>query len=784
MIVCNMCLIINIVLNVWSNIMPVIGHTLGFPRIGLYRELKYALEQYWNGKINRNKLLDIGYMLRMRHWKQQIDAGINIIPVGDFAWYDHVLTTSAMINNIPTRHYDAYQGLINLDTLFKTARGYSNKEGDMITPSEMKKWFNTNYHYIVPEFTKNQVFKLNWTQLFSEIDEASSLNHVIKPILLGPISYLWLGKIRGNNFNKLSLLPSLISVYQEILNLLSEKDIEWVQIDEPILVLELPKEWQTSYFDVYQKLYNNNIKLLLTTYFDGIYHQINTIKALSVHGLHVDLISNSNNISILHEQLPKNWVLSAGIVDGRNIWKTDLYSWFCKLRSVVKKRTLWIGSSCSLLHVPIDLQAEIKLSNDIKTWFAFALQKCSEIKMLCDALNNTNSKSLLNIENMLKQYYVENKQRFCSSLVSDLKVQKRCKNDNNLVYDREIPYAQRALLQHNKLKLPLYPTTTIGSFPQTQEIRNLRLDFKNGRLNSNNYNISLKNYIQKIILEQEKLGLDVLVHGEPERNDMVEYFGEHLKGFIFTQNGWVQSYGSRCAKPPVIIGDISRPKPITVQWIKYAQSLTNKLVKGILTGPITMLLWSFVRNDIPYDTIALQLALAIRDEVIDLEKSGVGIIQIDEPALREGLPLKKSDQQEYLNWSINAFKLTVSLVKNDTQIHTHMCYSEFDEVMSDILRLDADVISIESSRSDETILRSIHNLVNCLNEIGPGIYDIHSINIPSIPSLVDRLNQFLKYIPKERLWINPDCGLKTRSWDDIVKALSNMVFAAKSLREQ
>lgn len=761
--------------------MSVIGHILGFPRIGLYRELKFALEQYWNGTISQDKLLNIGRMLRMRHWQQQADCGINLISVGDFAWYDHVLTTSAMLNNIPYRHC-VTQNKVDLDVLFRIAQGYVKADGTLVKPSEMKKWFNTNYHYIVPEFVKDQVFQLNWTQLFEEIDEALSLQHTIKPILLGPISYLWIGKTKGGDFDKLSLLPSLLLIYREILDLLSKKNVEWVQIDEPILVLNLPKKWLQSYFDAYRYLHNDKIKLLLTTYFDGINHQLNTVKQIAVDGLHVDLTHNSDDLSILHDQLPKNWILSAGIVSGRNIWKTNLYDWFYKLRPIVRKRTLWVGSSCSLLHVPIDLNSEIELDNRIRSWFAFALQKCSEITMLSNALNEVINKTIADTEHMLKQYQIMNEQRLCSSLVRDSKVEERLKSITDFVYCRA-PYIDRCKLQNVRLNLPLYPTTTIGSFPQTKEIRNLRLDYKNGQIGLHDYNENIRKYICNIIKEQEKLGLDVLVHGEPERNDMVEYFGEHFNGFVFTQNGWVQSYGSRCVKPPIIIGDISRPQPITVSWINYAQSLTNKPVKGVLTGPMTMMLWSFIREDIPYYAIAQQLALAIHDEVMDLEKSGVQIIQIDEPALIEGLPLKKSNQLEYLAWAIKSFKLTIASVKNDTQIHTHMCYSEFDEIMYDLLKLDADVISLEASRSDLKLLQSIQNSINHINAIGPGIYDIHSKNIPQVSDLVGKLNNFLQYIPKDRLWINPDCGLKTRSWSEIRHSLSNIVSAVKILRK-
>ncbi|URJ26192.1 5-methyltetrahydropteroyltriglutamate--homocysteine S-methyltransferase [Blochmannia endosymbiont of Camponotus modoc] len=760
--------------------MTIVSHILGFPRIGLHRELKYALEYYWDGKITEDKLLEIGRTLRIRHWKQQKDCGIDWTPVGDFAWYDHVLTTSLMLNNIPDRHRIGQEN-INLNTLFRISRGYSlNKK--MIPPSEMKKWFNTNYHYIVPEFVPNQEFKLNWTQLFDEIDEALSLKYTVKPILLGPISYLWLGKVKGKEFDRLSLLPHLLSIYQEILDILLSKNIDWIQIDEPILVLELPLQWLNAYLSAYEQLHGK-VKLLLTTYFDSIYHQLDIITQLKIDGLHVDLVSNPDNIPLLHSRLPKHWILSAGVINGRNVWKTNLHDWFKKLYPLVDERRLWIGSSCSLLHSPIDLNTEIKLDKHIKEWFAFALQKCYEIKMLCDALNAKNT-SDTTYEDTLSEYYVSNNLRSYSSTIHNIQVKKRLEHINEISYSRSSPYTTRVTLQHKKLNLPLFPTTTIGSFPQTEEIRKLRSRFKNNQINKEDYHLSIKNYIKKIIMEQEKLDLDILVHGEPERNDMVEYFGEHLNGFIFTQNGWVQSYGSRCVKPPVIIGDISRSKPITIEWISYAQSLTNKPIKGILTGPVTIMSWSFPREDIPRKTIALQLALSIRDEVIDLEKSGIGIIQIDEPALREGLPLKRSDQKQYLEWAINVFRITVSSVKDDTQIHTHMCYSEFNDIIYAILALDADVISIEAARSDEKILKSIRHVIKDLNEIGPGIYDIHSPNEPTQNNLIRRINQLLKYIPKRRLWINPDCGLKTRSWPEIKHSLNNMVSAAKLLRKQ
>lgn len=775
--------LIEIILHIYifmEHIMKIIGHILGFPRIGLHRELKYALENYWQGKITQCDLLTTGQKLRRKNWNQQKQSGLDFITVGDFAWYDHVLTTSLMLDNIPSRHRLHHNGNL-LDTLFNISRGYSYN-GMTITPATIKKWFNTNYHYIVPEFFQFQEFQLNWMQLFDEIDEATELQHPIKPILLGPISYLWLGSVHGQKFDKLSLLPSLLSVYQKILNTLSKKNIHWIQIDEPILVLELPPKWTTAFLNTYQQLHNKTLKLLLTTYFDDIYHQLNIIKQFKIDGLHVDLTSSLDNIPLLHTTLPKHWVLSAGVINGRNIWKTNLHNWFKKLHPISTERTLWIGSSCSLLHSPMDLTLEDKLHENQKQWLSFAIQKCSEINMLCTALSQKTEKNHT-CEKILKQYYnKKNLQHYHHQIHAPI-----ITNDINdiTLQHRNTPYKIREKMQHERFGLPLYPTTTIGSFPQTKEIRKLRLQLKNQQITKHHYSYEIKRYIQQIITEQENLNLDVLVHGEPERNDMVEYFGENLHGFIFTQYGWVQSYGSRCVKPPIIFGDISRPHPITTKWINYAQSLTNKPVKGILTGPVTIITWSFIREDIQRQQIALQLSLAIRAEVTDLEKSGIGIIQIDEPALREGLPLKRSQHQQYLEWAVHAFKLTVALVKDDTQIHTHMCYSEFHDITHAIAALDADVISIESSRTNiDASLQTIKKLINSnINAIGPGIYDIHSTNEPNKNEIIIKLRQLLQYVPKERLWINPDCGLKTRSWTEIKLALNNMVSAAKTLRK-
>lgn len=755
--------------------MTILNHTLGFPRVGLRRELKKAQESYWAGNSTQEELLAVGRELRARHWQQQRQAGVDLVPVGDFAWYDHVLTTSLLLGNVPARHHNQ-DGTVDLDTLFRIARGRA-PTGEPAAAGEMTKWFNTNYHYIVPEFHQGQQFQLGWTQLLDEVDEALALGHNIKPVLLGPLTYLWLGKVKGEPFDRLTLLPAILPVYQQVLAELAKRGVEWVQIDEPALVLELPQAWLDAYQPAYQAL-QGQVKLLLTTYFDSIGHNLDTIRALPVQGLHVDLVAGNDDIAALNNALPQEWLLSLGVINGRNVWRADLSRWFESLRPLAGRRPLWIGSSCSLLHSPIDLSVETRLDDEVKSWFAFALQKCAELALLSTALNAPNADK----QAQLDAYSAPIRARRHSSRVHNAQVEQRLAAVTAQDSERHSPYPQRADAQRKRFNLPAWPTTTIGSFPQTTEIRGLRLDFKQGRLDGSNYRISIGEHIKQAIVEQERLGLDVLVHGEAERNDMVEYFGENLDGFVFTQNGWVQSYGSRCVKPPVIIGDVSRPQAITVEWAKFAQSLTDKPVKGMLTGPVTILCWSFPREDVTRETIAKQIALALRDEVADLEKAGIGIIQIDEPALREGLPLRRSDWAAYLNWAVDAFKLNAAVASDDTQIHTHMCYCEFNDIMDSIAALDADVITIETSRSDMDLLEAFKDFAYP-NEIGPGVYDIHSPNVPSVEWIEALLRKAAQNIPAERLWVNPDCGLKTRGWPETRQSLANMVLAAQRLRE-
>ncbi|QCI21931.1 5-methyltetrahydropteroyltriglutamate--homocysteine S-methyltransferase [Buchnera aphidicola] len=750
--------------------MRILNHTLGFPRIGLNRELKRAQEKYWSNNISLEDLLLVGRNIRKTNWKKQKESGIDYIPVGDFAWYDQVLTTSMMLGNIPERH-NYVNNSIDLDCMFRIARGCIPD----VSASEMTKWFNTNYHYIVPEFYKNKTLKFSWKQILNEVDEALFLGYKVKPILLGPITYLWLGKVKGENFDRLDMIENIIVIYKEVLKELSNRHINFVQIDEPALVLELPKKWQEAYSYTYKKLYGIG-KILLTTYFDSVNHNIEFIRDLPVEGIHIDLVAGKYDLVDFNLKIPSKWMLSLGVINGRNVWRSDLVKWFNSISKILKNRKkILIGSSCSLLHTPIDLQQEKHLDKEVKEWFSFAIQKCNELSLLSNALNNNDVISI-------KKWSAPIYKRITSNRVHRIEVEQRLSDIKINQYKRVSSYTIRSKEQNKKFNLPILPTTTIGSFPQTINIRKLRRDFKNGLINDSEYSKEIKKEIKKAIRIQEELDIDVLVHGEFERNDMVEYFGEHLDGFIFTDNGWVQSYGSRCVKPPIIIGDISRPNPITLEWSKYARSLTEKPIKGMLTGPVTILFWSFPREDISLKKIATQIALSLRDEVLDLEKEKIEIIQIDEPALREGLPLRKSAWSEYLSWSVDAFRLASSAVKNTTQIHTHMCYCEFNDIMNSIALLDADVITIETARSDMELLKSFKEF-KYPNEVGPGVYDIHSSNIPSIESIILLLKKAIKYIPFERVWVNPDCGLKTRNWKETVLALKNMIKATKKLRK-
>lgn len=756
-------------------------HNLGFPRIGAKRELKFALESYWRGESSREELTAIGAQLRQRHWTEQ--SKLDLVPVGDFAFYDQVLDMSFMLGNLPSRALDFHGDQI--DNYFRVARGRSatgaNAHADCcggIAAAEMTKWFDTNYHYIVPEFKVTTEFKLDASRLLAQLAEAKSQGIKVKPVIIGPVTYLWLGKSKDDT-NKLGLLDKLLPVYAELLDQLAVQGVDWVQIDEPVLVTELDADWQHAFNLAYHHLKASRVKLLLATYFGSLQENLYLACNLPVAGLHIDAVNARQEMTQILNLLPSHKVLSLGVVNGRNIWKTDLnavLTWLEPIATGLGPR-LWLAPSCSLLHVPVDLASERKLDTEIQSWLAFALQKLDEIKILAIAL----SKGRIAVTAELAANQTAITARHTSTRVNNPAVKAAILNIDPDMGLRKNPYALRVKKQAARLKLPAYPTTTIGSFPQTAEIRLARSQFKSSELDEAGYKAAMQAEIARSVREQEDLGLDVLVHGEAERNDMVEYFGEQLDGYAFSQFGWVQSYGSRCVKPPILFGDISRPKAMTVEWTQYAQSLTDKPMKGMLTGPVTILNWSFVRDDQPRSVSCYQLALAIGEEVRDLEKAGVQIIQIDEAALREGLPLRKSQWQAYLDWAVESFRISANGVADETQIHTHMCYSEFNDIIGAIADMDADVITIETSRSDMELL-DVFDSFNYPNEIGPGVYDIHSPNIPTQEHMVQLMKKAAQRIPAERLWVNPDCGLKTRQWPEVITALTNMVAAAKELR--
>nr|WP_315163147.1 5-methyltetrahydropteroyltriglutamate--homocysteine S-methyltransferase [uncultured Flavobacterium sp.] len=762
-------------------------NNLGYPRIGSNRELKKACESYWAGKISVDELLTTGANIRKENWQLQAEAGIDLIPSNDFSFYDQVLDLSLTLGVIPKRYQELAKTNSTIDLYFAMARG-SQKDGQDVVAMEMTKWFDTNYHYIVPEFTKDQEFKLFSEKIINEFKEANALGIATKPVLIGPVSYLLLGKEKEEGFHRIDLINKLLPVYFEILQKLEDENVVWIQFDEPFLALNLTDKERNAITYVYTEINKRfpNIKLILANYFDCFGENLDTVLALPVHTLHLDLVRCSSQLDDILEsgELSSNMNLSLGVVDGRNIWKND----FKKSLALIKKATdalgenrILIAPSCSLIHSPCDLELETNnatLTPEIKQWLAFAKQKTEEIVLLKYFASNE-----IDINNSIRfeENTIANENRKTSKLIHNDAVKNRVASITTGDDQRQNPFSVRRKKQIAVLNLPLFPTTTIGSFPQTTEVRSWRAKFKKGELNQQQYDDLLQKETEETIRFQEETGIDVLVHGEFERNDMVEYFGEQLDGFTFTKNGWVQSYGSRCVKPPVIYGDVSRPNPMTVKWSAFAQSLTPKWVKGMLTGPVTILQWSFVRNDQPRSETCSQIALAIRDEVVDLENAGIKIIQIDEPAIREGLPLRKEEWATYLDWAVKAFRISASGVKDDTQIHTHMCYSEFNDIIQNIADMDADVITIECSRSQMELLDAFANF-NYPNEIGPGVYDIHSPRVPSSTEMVKLLEKASAVIPVDQLWVNPDCGLKTRHWDETKKALVEMVAAAQEMR--
>lgn len=764
-----------------------LSHSLGFPRIGRDRELKKAQEAFWKGELDEAGLRAVGRQLRAEHWQLQKNAGIELLPVGDFAWYDQVLTHSLTFGVIPERFRGHGNAKPTLQTLFGMARGVSDSCCSGAHAQEMTKWFDTNYHYLVPEFSADQQFALSWEQLFEEVEEAKALGHNVKPVLIGPLTYLWLGKVKGaaaetEGFDKLDLLERLLPVYGEILQRLDALGVEWVQIDEPILVLDLPQEWKNAFERAYNILQREPLKKLIATYFGGLEDSLGLAASLPLDGLHIDLVRAPEQYPTILDRLPAYKVLSLGLVNGRNVWRCDLDKALAVLRHAHERlgERLWVAPSCSLLHSPVDLAREDLLDAELKSWLAFAVQKCEEVALLARALTEPEAPAVL--EALARSRAVQDS-RAASPRIHKPAVQARVEALRPEDSQRPSPFAERIVKQRERLDLPAFPTTTIGSFPQTSAIRLARQAFKRGKLSQAEYTEAMHSEIRHAVEVQERLDLDVLVHGEAERNDMVEYFAEQLDGYAFTRFGWVQSYGSRCVKPAVIYGDLSRPKAMTVEWIRYAQDLTVKWMKGMLTGPVTMLMWSFPREDVSREVQAKQLALAIRDEVVDLEAAGIRIVQIDEAAFREGLPLRKSGWQAYLDWATEAFRLTASGVKDETQIHTHMCYSEFNDVIESIAAMDADVITIETSRSDMELLDAFEAFAYP-NEIGPGVYDIHSPRVPDSAEMANLLRKAAERIPAERLWVNPDCGLKTRAWPESEAALVNMVAAARTLRAE
>ncbi len=768
--------------------MSILATCLGHPRIGAGRELKKALEAFWAKTISRDELEDVGRMLRLRHWSTMKAAGISHIPSNDFSFYDHVLDTAVMVGAVPDRYLSVADPL---ERMFAMARGLQDTAAGLDVPAlEMTKWFDTNYHYIVPELALEQTFRLDATKLLRELDEARTLGIEPRPVILGPVSFLRLAKLSSAAppaATPLHALDQLVPVYQELLAILSER-VAWVQVDEPCLVLDLDEATSDGYRRAFGRMTatSQRPRLLLATYFDALGSNLDLALRLGCEALHIDAVRAPDQVDAVLSKLDSETILSLGLVDGRNVWRTDLD----RARTLVQRAVellgperVWVGPSCSLLHVPVDLDLERKLDPELTSWLAFAKQKLGEIWALADSADRTAGGPAPLSELRFDAARAAHVSRRSSRRTRNADVRRRVSEIAPDMLRRRSPYAERTKKQRERFGLPLLPTTTIGSFPQTKEVREARAGWRAGRLPGDAYDTFLRDETRRCVAEQEVIGLDVLVHGEFERTDMAEYFGEQLDGFAFTESGWVQSYGSRCVKPPILFGDVRRPRPMTVEWASYAQSLTRKPMKGMLTGPVTILQWSFVRDDQPRSESCLQIALALRDEVADLEAAGIGMIQVDEPAIREGLPLRRADYQAYLRWAVDAFRVATAGVRDRTQIHTHMCYAEFGDILEAIAAMDADVLSIETSRSKMELLADFGEF-KYPNEVGPGVYDIHSPRIPSGEEMDELLARALAVIPADRLWVNPDCGLKTRGWPEVKAALANMVEAARKARRR
>jgi len=738
--------------------------------------MKKAIEAYWSGTGDLESLAAAGRAIRSEMWSMQ--AALDLIPVADFSWYDHVLDTCAMVGAVPER-FGPVRSDVDLDTLLRMARGRA-PSGDDTTALEMTKWFDTNYHYLVPEFVPDQTFRLSTRKVTDEVLEARDQRIPAKPVLLGPVTFLWLGKDSG--FPRLDLLHRILPVYREVLAELERLGVSWVQADEPIFALDLPDAWRQALVEAYRFLGSGpRPKILVATYYGPLAENLETAVALPVDGLHVDLVRGPEDLDPLLANLPKDRIVSLGVVDGRNVWRTDLEAVLGRLEPIVADapERFWIAPSCPLWHVPVDLATEHDLDPEIRGWLAFAAQKVEEVAILARALKHGRE----SVRDALDESAARVRSRAAATRWRREDVRRRLREITEADLRRRSPFERRREVQARRLNLPPFPTTTIGSFPQTPAIRKARSDLRAGRITDVEYEDRMREEIRRVIAFQEEVGLDVLVHGEPERSDMVAYFAEQLDGFAFTSNGWVQSYGSRCVKPPILFGDVARRGPMTVRWAVYAQSWTRRPVKGMLTGPVTMLQWSFVRDDQPRHETAMQIALAVRDEVTDLARAGISVIQIDEPALREGLPLRRRDWEAYLDWAVRCFRLASCGVEDDVQIHTHMCYAEFGDIIEAIAALDADVLSIEGSRSRMELLRAFETF-RYPNGIGPGILDVHSPRVPPVSEMVDLLRRAAALIPPDRLWVNPDCGLKTRDWPEVQASIRNLVAAAKVLRSE
>ena len=762
--------------------MPVLATVLGHPRIGIARELKKALEAYWSGASPAESLLATAQEIRSRHWSFMKEAGLDQVPCNDFSLYDHMLDMAVTVGAIPAR----FQGISDrLNRYFAMARGVQDRgAGIDLSPLEMTKWFDTNYHYIVPELSADQPFALDPSKIAAELAEVQALGIAARPVVPGPVTFLKLSKFAAGapkGGDTLDLLERLLPVYEELLTLLAGHGVAWVQLDEPCLCLDLDRRSEEAYRTALSRLAKlaRRPALLVAAYFGAIGDNLGLVTQSGCEALHLDLVRAPGELDAVLPLLPAGMKLSLGVVDGRNIWRTDLdqaHEQVRRARGAVGSDRLMVSTSCSLLHVPVDLAAEVKLDPELKSWMAFAAQKIAEVRLLADAAEQEKPEGPA-----CDQSGAALASRRAAAATSNPVVRHRASQVTYAMTRRNSPFEQRIVLQKERFNLPHFPTTTIGSFPQSKEVREARSRWRSGALDGEEYENFLRAEIGRCIERQEKLGLDVLVHGEFERTDMVEYFGEQLDGFAFTQNGWVQSYGSRCVKPPVLFGDVARLRPMTLDWSRFAQSLSKRPVKGMLTGPVTILQWSFVRDDQPRSETCRQIALALRDEVADLEQAGIAMIQVDEPAIREGLPLRRRDWPEYLDWAVGAFCLATAGVRDETQIHTHMCYSEFGDILPSIVAMDADVLSIESSRSRMELLGHFREH-GYPNDVGPGIYDIHSPRVPTVEEMVSLLKLAADLLPVERLWVNPDCGLKTRGWPEIEASLANMVQAAEKVR--